>query len=220
MIPNSNPVLVGQGGSLNGYRWTIADQLTIGRSASCDITISSQQVSRKHAQITNEQAGVFIEDLQSKNGSYHNGVPVTGRIELEDGDLIQIALAQEFIFLSQDATVPLDASDFEGSPLSITPQLRLDKDSRRVWIGQKEITPPLSSLQFTLLQILLEQEGKVINRNRLINLVWKDQSSEGVTDQALDALIRRLRDRLSSAYPGHEYIVTIRGQGFRFDNPS
>lgn len=220
MNSNTNPVLVGKGGSLNGYRWAIKNQLIIGRSESCDITISSHQVSRKHALLTNEGSKAYIEDLNSKNGSYHNGVPVVGRLELEDGDLVQIALAQEFVFLSQDATVPLDASDFEGTSLSFSPQLRLDLDSRRVWIGRKEIIPPLSSLQFKLLQILVDQEEKVINRSQIINLVWEEHSSAGVTDQALDALIRRLRDRLSSTYPGHDYIVTVRGQGFRFENPS
>ena len=38
-------------------------------------------------------------------------------------------------------------------------------------------------------------------------------------DQALDALIRRLRDRLAEADPGHEYVVTVRGHGLRLENP-
>ena len=40
-----------------------------------------------------------------------------------------------------------------------------------------------------------------------------------VADQALDALIRRLRDRLSALDPQHQYIDTIRGHGVRLDNP-
>ena len=38
--------------------------------------------------------------------------------------------------------------------------------------------------------------------------------------QALDALVRRLRDRLATIDSGHSYIVTVRGHGLRLDNPS
>jgi DNA-binding winged helix-turn-helix (wHTH) protein len=35
----------------------------------------------------------------------------------------------------------------------------------------------------------------------------------------LDALVRRLRDRLSAIDNDHQYIITIRGHGLRLDNP-
>ena len=41
----------------------------------------------------------------------------------------------------------------------------------------------------------------------------------GVSEQAIDALVRRLRDRLAEVDEGHQYIVTVRGHGFRLDNP-
>jgi DNA-binding winged helix-turn-helix (wHTH) protein len=41
----------------------------------------------------------------------------------------------------------------------------------------------------------------------------------GVSDQALDALIRRLRDRLAALDPTHQFIDTVRGHGIRLDNP-
>ena len=40
-----------------------------------------------------------------------------------------------------------------------------------------------------------------------------------IPEQALDALIRRLRDRLASVDPSHTYIITVRGHGLRLDNP-
>jgi DNA-binding response OmpR family regulator len=43
---------------------------------------------------------------------------------------------------------------------------------------------------------------------------WKHQR----VGTAIDALVRRLRDRLAEVDPGHNYIVTVRGHGFRFDN--
>jgi DNA-binding response OmpR family regulator len=43
-------------------------------------------------------------------------------------------------------------------------------------------------------------------------------SRPGVSDQALGALIRRLRDRYALD-PTHQYIDTVRGHGIRLDNP-
>ena len=215
----SQPVLVGQGGSLNGYRWSIAGELTFGRTGSCEIVIPNQQVSRKHARIFISQDGPALEDLNSKNCTFHNGKPVASITNLEDGDVIQIALAQEFVFLGQDATVPLAPGDFESSVISYFRRIRLEKDSQRTWILNREMDPPLSLLQFKLLDLLLNSTGRIISRSEVINSVWGSQESIGVTDQALDALVRRLRERISEIDGQFNYLITVRGQGYRLDNP-
>lgn len=215
----TQPVLVGQGGPLNGYRWSLADEIIIGRTGSCDISISNQQVSREHARVFMTDQGPSLEDLGSKNGTFHNGKPVTETVTLEEGDVIQIALAQEFIFFGQDATVPLSPADFESSVISYFRRIRLEKSSRRVWILNRELRPPLSVLQFRLLLLLSESHGRVITRSEVITSVWGTRESVGVSDQALDALIRRLRERIAEIDPDFDYILTVRGQGYRFDNP-
>jgi len=215
----SQPVLVGQGGSLNGYRWSLAGELTFGRTGSCEIMIPNQQVSRKHARIFISTEGPALEDLNSKNGTFHNGKPVAAITNLQDGDIIQIALAQEFVFLGQDATVPLAPGDFESSVISYFRRIRLEKDSQRTWILSREMDPPLSLLQFKLLDLLLDSTGRIISRSEVINSVWGSQESIGVTDQALDALVRRLRERISEIDGQFNYIITVRGQGYRLDNP-
>ncbi len=215
----SQPVLVGQGGPLNGYRWSLANEIIIGRTGTCDISITNQQVSREHARVFLSGSGPALEDLGSKNGTFHNGRPVTEIVHLEEGDVIQIALAQEFIFFGQDATVPLSPDDFESSVISYFRRIRLEKSARRVWVLNHELKPPLSVLQFKLLQMLSESHGRVITRAEVINTVWGSRESIGVSDQALDALIRRLRDRFAEIDPDFEYILTVRGQGYRFDNP-
>ena len=63
------------------------------------------------------------------------------------------------------------------------------------------------------------RDGLVVPREELVKEVWEEEEAYGVSDQALDALVRRLRDRLAEADPGHEYVVTIRGHGLRLENP-
>ena len=90
--------------------------------------------------------------------------------------------------------------------------------SRRVWVRKKELLPPLSAPQFRLLEALSQQAGKVISRNDLIGIVWLDEERDGISEQAFDALIRRLRARLAEIDPTTEYLVTVRGHGLRLDN--
>ena len=217
----SLPIILGQGGKYDAQRWVIEDELIIGRSETCSVFVADRQVSRFHAKITRVEDQVILEDLNSKNGTFYNGEPIDQPVPLKDGDVIQIALAQEFLFLSTDATIPLDSGDYQRMTSPPTAQtLQIDTDSRRVFINGKEIEPPLSALQFKMLAILHQDAGRVFSRGELITQVWGEQEAAGVTDQALDALIRRLRNRLSESEAEHEYIVTIRGQGFRMDNPA
>jgi len=210
------PVLIGQNGPLNGQRWLIGKVLTIGRDSECDIVVAHRQVSRFHARLTPSEQGIFLEDLASKNGTYCNGKMVIEPIFLQDGDSFQIALIQNFVYLSSDSTMPMDYNRL--SPAGQLGRLVLDERSRRVWIGALEVVPPLSVLQFRLLQVLYQSTGQVIDREKLVREIWGEEA-EGVSEQALDALVRRLRERLASVDSQHEYLITVRGHGLRFDNP-
>lgn len=138
------PILVAQDGPLKGQRWTLSRTLMMGRDPSCDIQVQDRQVSRFHARITPNQEGVTLEDLGSKNGTNHNGTEITGPIMLQDGDMLGIALAQQFTFLTSDATMPLA----ENGPRA--GRLVMEQKSRQVWVNQQQLIPPLSAQQFKI----------------------------------------------------------------------
>lgn len=213
------PILVAQAGPLNGQRWALKKSLTIGRDQACDIIIPDRQVSRFHAEITPTRQGFLLKDLGSKNGTHRNGEMITQPVLLQDGDLIQVAIAQKFIYLGTDATLPLERIPQGDKEASVTTRLRLDLRSHQVWAGKKEILPPLSVAQFRLLQTLYQSQGRLVSRAELIRAVWGEEDAVEVSEQALDALIRRLRDRLADADPAHTYLITVRGHGIRLDNP-
>lgn len=214
----SYPILIGQNGPLNGERWVIRGPLVIGRDEDCDIMIPDRKISRRHAQLRPGPEGILLEDLDSKNGTHHNGQQLKGSVALIDGDTLQIALAQKFTFLSSDATIPLEFEMPSQAP-EVQKLLKLDKRSRRVWIKGNELTPPLSVAQFTMMDLLFSRDGLVVSRRELVETIWGEEEAYGVSDQALDALVRRLRDRLAALDAAHEYIVTVRGHGLRLDNP-
>jgi Protein of unknown function (DUF3662)/FHA domain len=80
-LAHTPPVLVG-----NGKRHELArDSVVIGRSRECDLTIDDPNVSRRHAEIRQEQGGWWIVDLGSTNGVEVNGKRVDrARLEVDD----------------------------------------------------------------------------------------------------------------------------------------
>ncbi len=66
------------------------DQVVIGRHPQCQVVLDNAAVSRHHAQILLSHGRYFLEDLRSRNGTYLNGHPLSGRTELRDRDEFDI----------------------------------------------------------------------------------------------------------------------------------
>lgn len=183
---------------------------TIGRWDDCDVTIPDRWVSRHHAQIRREGGRYIIEDLGSKNGLFVNRKRVTRPVVLEDGDRIQIAPQYCFTFVDNEATAPL----FQGQS-----GVLIDENARRVWVHRQELDPPLSSAQYALLRTMVGAPGHVFSRDELISFVWPDEDPAGISAEALNSLVRRLRKRLMSVDPSHRYVLAVRGHGFKLEQP-
>ncbi|MGH2537627.1 MAG: FHA domain-containing protein [Candidatus Promineifilaceae bacterium] len=210
---DDKPVLIVREGQLASERWTIAgEEFVIGRGSDCQLVLPERQVSRYHAKIIQQDGRYTLCDLDSKNGTHLNGIQVSGSVPLRDGDEIQIALAVKLLFVGSDVTMPLSVESMAPAGA-----LELDRSRRAVRVKGRELDPPLSLAQFRLLEALFEAQGAVVDRDAIIDAVWPGTDGIGVTEQAIDALVRRLRDRLAEV-DGHEYVVTVRGHGFRLQN--
>ncbi|MCA9963506.1 MAG: FHA domain-containing protein [Anaerolineales bacterium] len=210
---DDQPVLIAREGELIGQSWPInRAEFIIGRGHDCDIILPERQVSRHHVKIIKENGRFVLHDLGSKNGTHLNGRAFTGTAVLKDGDEIQIALCVKLAFIGTDATLPLT---FE--PPTREGNLVINTLHRSVTIRGDELLPPLSLAQFRLIELLHDANGAVCSRDAIVEAVWPGTEGIGVSEQAIDALIRRLRDRLAEV-DDYNYIVTVRGHGFRLDN--
>ena len=89
----------------------------------------------------------------------------------------------------------------------------LDIDSRRCYVSGEEIK--LRKKEFALLRNLLENPGRVMTREVLIDRVWGD---DYVGDtKTLDVHIKRLRTLIEFDPKNPIHITTIRGVGYRFE---
>jgi hypothetical protein len=204
-------LMVREGPTSGAQVWVDQPELVIGRADDCDLVIPERQVSRRHARIRLEGERYVLEDLGSKNGTFVNGQELTGPHVLQDDDEIQIALCCRLTFVAAGATAPL-ISEEEAQGL------RLDPERKRVWVAGREVRPPLSLAQYRLLELLHQEPGRVYSRDQIVEAVWPEDDREGISEQAIDALARRLRERLAEADPNRQYVITVRGHGFRLEN--
>jgi two-component system response regulator RegX3 len=93
--------------------------------------------------------------------------------------------------------------------------VRVDHERHEVVVRGDEVRLPLK--EFELLALLLENAGRVLTRETLIDRVW---GSDYVGDtKTLDVHIKRLRSKIEPSPASPTRIVTIRGLGYKYESP-
>ncbi len=93
-------------------------RFTIGRSSACQLALTDALVSRVHAALDVSREGIWVEDLESRNGVWLNDHRITGRTRLTDRDRISIGSHDLVILELPDETIGPHC-DFCAAPLRI-----------------------------------------------------------------------------------------------------
>ena len=102
----------------------------------------------------------------------------------------------------------------EVSKVAVFEDLKVDCDSRRVYINEKEVN--LTAKEFDLLELLMFNPNKVYSRENLLNTVWGYDYPGDV--RTVDVHIRRLREKIEANPSEPKYIHTKWGVGYFFQN--
>jgi pSer/pThr/pTyr-binding forkhead associated (FHA) protein len=73
-----------------GRSFGLADELTVGRAAGCQVTLDDDYASQLHARIFRRDGTLYVEDLGSTNGTYLNTRKVSAPMALKRGDRLKI----------------------------------------------------------------------------------------------------------------------------------
>ena len=93
--------------------------------------------------------------------------------------------------------------------------VRLDPERHEVFVRGRQVNLPLK--EFELLEVLLDNAGRVLTRDALIDHVW---GSDYVGDtKTLDVHVKRLRAKVEDDPAAPRRIVTIRGLGYKYEPP-
>jgi two-component system alkaline phosphatase synthesis response regulator PhoP len=102
------------------------------------------------------------------------------------------------------------AEHVPAGELLIFRHVRIDGGSRQVWVDGQPVE--LTTIEFDLLMALAENHGRVLSREQLLEKVWGyDYYGEL---RVVDVHLGHIRQKLG----GDEYIVTVRGIGYRFED--
>ena len=100
----------------------------------------------------------------------------------------------------------------EDGKLVVKGDMKIDCESRRVVIGDREIN--LTAKEFDLLELLATHPNKVYSRENLLNLVWSYEYPGDV--RTVDVHIRRLREKIEAQPSDPKYVYTKWGVGYYF----
>jgi len=107
---------------------------------------------------------------------------------------------------------PRPETPWDGSTLEVG-DVRLDPARHQVFVRGEEVALPLK--EFELLELLLENAGRVLTRETLIDRVW---GHDYVGDtKTLDVHVKRLRAKVEENPSSPTRIITIRGLGYKYD---
>jgi len=93
--------------------------------------------------------------------------------------------------------------------------LTLNRDSYEVKRGESIIE--LSRKEFTLLEYLMKNQGKIISKDELIRNVWEYEAD--ILPNTVEVYIGYLRKKIDGSYPKNKHLIkTVRGFGYRLEN--
>lgn len=90
--------------------------------------------------------------------------------------------------------------------------MKIDRDSRRVFISNKEIN--LTAKEFDVLELMALHQNKVYSREKLLEMIWGSEYPGDV--RTVDVHIRRLREKIEKTPGEPKYVHTKWGVGYYF----
>jgi DNA-binding response OmpR family regulator len=102
-----------------------------------------------------------------------------------------------------------------GSEVLTIGPITLDRSRREVTFDDQGVR--LTFSEFELLDALMTDPGRLLNRQELLRAIWGDSAYRD--PRAIDVHIRHLREKLEPEPDKPKYIVTVRGAGYRLGNP-
>lgn len=153
--------------------------------------------------------------LLPEEQNYLQKLVSTSEVKLQDTSEVLI-LEELGLIKNAKFTIPLFEEFIKFIPIPER-KISFDTSTNDLMFGEQRLSDVLTSAEYRLLKYLLENEGRIIERDEIIKAVWKDEkTTEGVTDQAVDQLIFRLRKKIEDDPNNPNHVQTLKGRGLRF----
>ncbi len=206
-------------------------KLNIGRHTQNDIVLDDPTVSRRHATISYEDLRHYLSDQSSRTGTLLNKnliQPDEPQL-LNDEDEIEIG---QVTFTFRDPNKTIGKAQYEEALRASTPNPRhynlsnqndglvINLTAGEVRNNGEEVA--LTPKEFALLALLYQNQDRACTRPEIRRAVWPEREGDdeqAVSDEEIDGLVRRLRQKIEADRANPRYIITVRQvRGYRFKN--
>lgn len=182
------------------------NETVIGRSPEADIVVPEPLASRRHAAVSRDSWGYAVIDLGSRNGTLVNGTPVSAPRRLRNGDVIQVGTT---VLRFDDPSATLGASAHQ--PLANLP-VWVNVATGEAFAHGRALD--LAPKELALLSLLCDRAGSICDRSEIAARVWPEYAGR-IGDNNIEALVRRLRQKLAEAGAPPDTVVTVKKRGYR-----
>jgi len=127
-------------------------------------------------------------------------------------------VVKPFNFLELSARIRAVLRRFEGCSARSQDGMKalsIDFKSRKLVVSGGEV--PLTKTEFELLELFVSRPGEVLSREFIMNQIWRD-SQLYQNSRAVDVHVQRLRKKIELDVENPQFIVTIPGVGYRFED--
>jgi DNA-binding response OmpR family regulator len=129
---------------------------------------------------------------------------------------MSLTTARHSAQLAQTGQCPLCARTRETATVTL-PRLRIDLLDRRVWIHDTLVH--MSGIEYDILLHLARRPHRVVTRNELLRDVWGYRAMPR-NSRSIETSVYRLRRRIRDATGIATYLETVRGIGWRLNEPT
>ncbi|HTR54495.1 MAG TPA: GGDEF domain-containing protein [Kofleriaceae bacterium] len=201
------PCLTVLTGGAAGQMFKVGTGLLLGRIQGAEVRLDDDGISRKHAQVRVEGAKASIEDLGSRNGTFVNGTRITGKIQLSDGDKIQVGRATVLRFGLHDA---LDESFHESLVSSALRDGLTRLYNKRYLMERLDSELKFAQRHETALSLLLVD----LDHFKKVNDTHGHLAGDAVLAQLASVIARAVRNEdVVARFGGEELAVVLRATG-------
>jgi diguanylate cyclase (GGDEF)-like protein len=176
----------------------------VGRSQESEVRLLDDGVSRQHARVVQEGRDVWLEDLDSRNGTFLNSEKISKRVKLGDGDKVQVGRATVLRFAYHDA---LDDS-FHESLLSSALRDPLTKlFNKRYLMDRLDSELKFARRHETALSLLMLD----IDHFKVLNDTFGHMAGDAVLANLASVLAHAVRNEdVVARFGGEELAVILR----------
>ena len=122
-------------GEFTGQEISVERDMLVGRHQDADLLLQSADISRRHAALLLKDHQLWVQDLNSSNGTFINDLKIEQETELHDGDILQFASFMFSVLAPVDAELP----EIEAEPV-----LSTSHDQGMLSIAERAVETPIS----------------------------------------------------------------------------